>query len=188
MRSILPPASRPRRSPPALRRSPPAAGQTQSSIIRAARCTSRTGTTADLSITGTGNALSALGLTGNTGTGTSFTAGRTAAPGSLSGKTLTFTSFNGGTAVNVTFGDGSNGTVKTLDQLNAALLANNLSATIDSTGKLTITTTNDYASSTLGSAAFGRRDRRHADQRDHLHDSRRLRWSTLRRRPFAATW
>jgi hypothetical protein len=39
---------------------------------------------------------------------------------------LTFTSFNGGTAVNVTFGDGTNGTVKTLDQLNAALLANNL--------------------------------------------------------------
>ena len=38
-----------------------------------------TGTTADLSIIGTGNALSALGLTGNTGTGTSFTAGRTAA-------------------------------------------------------------------------------------------------------------
>jgi hypothetical protein len=30
-------------------------------------------------------------------------------------RTLTFTSFNG-TAVNVTFGDGSNGTVKTLDQ------------------------------------------------------------------------
>ena len=52
--------------------------------------------------------------------------------GSLSGKTLTFTSFNGGTAVNVTFGDGTNGTVKTLDQLNAALLANNLTATIDS--------------------------------------------------------
>ena len=63
--------------------------------------------------------------------GTSFTAGRTAAPGSLSGKTLTFTSFNGGTAVNVTFGDGTNGTVKTLDQLNAALLANNLSATVE---------------------------------------------------------
>ena len=52
--------------------------------------------------------------------------------GSLSGKTLTFTSFNGGTAVNVTFGDGTNGTVKTLDQLNAALLANNLTATVDS--------------------------------------------------------
>ena len=98
---------------------------------------------------------SALGLNGNTGTGTSFTAGRAAAPGSLSGKTLTFTSFNGGTAVNVTFGDGTGGTVKTLDQLNAALLANNLSATIDSTGKLTIATTNDYASSTLGSPTAG---------------------------------
>ena len=38
-----------------------------------------TGTNADLAITGTGNALSALGLTGNTGTDTSFTAARTAA-------------------------------------------------------------------------------------------------------------
>ena len=68
---------------------------------------------------------------------------------------MTFTSFNGGTAVNVTFGDGTNGTVKTLDQLNASLLANNLTATVDSTGKLTISATNDYASSTLGSAAAG---------------------------------
>ena len=131
-----------------------APGQVASSVV-AARCSISTGTTADLSITGTGNALSALGLTGNTGTGTSFTAGRTAAAGSLSGKTLTFTSFNGGTPVNVTFGDGTNGTVKTLDQLNAALLANNLAATVDSTGKLTITTTNDYASSTLGSVLSG---------------------------------
>jgi flagellin len=128
---------------------------TASSISASGVLQISTGTTADLSIIGTGNALSALGLTGNTGTGTNFTAGRAAAPGSLSGKTLTFTSFNGGTAVNVTFGDGSNGTVKTLDQLNAALLANNLSATIDSTGKLTISTTNDYASSTLGSAIAG---------------------------------
>ena len=68
---------------------------------------------------------------------------------------MTFSAFNGGTAVNVTFGDGTNGTVKTLDQLNASLLANNLNATLDSTGKLTISTTNDYASSTLGSAVAG---------------------------------
>jgi flagellin len=128
---------------------------TASSISASGVLQISTGTTADLSIVGTGNALSALGLTGNTGTGTNFTAGRTAAAGSLSGKTLTFSSFNGGTAVNVTFGDGSNGTVKTLDQLNAALLANNLAATVDSTGKLTISTTNDYASSTLGSATAG---------------------------------
>ena len=132
-----------------------ATGQTKSSINSSGALQISTGTNADLAIVGTGNALSALGLTGNTGTGTSFTAGRTAAAGSLSGKTLTFTSFNGGAAVNVTFGDGSNGTVKTLDQLNAALLANNLNATVDSTGKLTISTTNDYASSTLGSAVAG---------------------------------
>ena len=131
-----------------------AAGQVASSLVAGALQIS-TGTTADLSIIGTGNALSALGLTGNTGTGTNFTAGRSAAAGSLSGKTLTFTSFNGGSAVNVTFGDGSSGTVKTLDQLNASLLANNLNATLDSAGKLTISTINDYASSTLGSAVAG---------------------------------
>ena len=68
---------------------------------------------------------------------------------------MTFSSFNRGTAVNVTFGDGTNGTVKTLDQLNTSLLANNLNATLDSTGKLTISTTNDFASSTLGSATAG---------------------------------
>jgi flagellin len=114
-----------------------------------------TGTNSDLSIIGTGNALSALGLTGNTGSATSFTASRSAGPGSISGKTLTFTSFNGGTAVNVTFGDGTGGTVKTVDQLNAALQANNMNATVDSTGKLTIFANTDFASTTLGSTAGG---------------------------------
>jgi flagellin-like hook-associated protein FlgL len=114
-----------------------------------------TGTASDLTITGTGNALAALGLTGATGTATAFTAPRTPAVGGISGKSLTFTPFNGGTAVNVTFGDGTNGTVKTLDQLNVALQANNLSATIDANGKLTITTATEYASSTLGSALSG---------------------------------
>ena len=114
-----------------------------------------TGTTSDLSITGTGNALSALGLAGNAGTDTTFTASRSSTPGGLSGKTLTFGSLNKGTAVNVTFGDGTNGTVKTLDQLNTQLSANNLSATVDASGKLTIQTTNDHASSTIGSTADG---------------------------------
>ncbi len=132
-----------------------APGISKSTILASGALQISTGSVADLSIIGTGNALSSLGLNGNTGTATSFTAGRSAAPGSLSGKTLTFTSFNGGTPVNVTFGDGTGGTVKTLDQLNAALLANNLNATVDSTGKLTITTSNDYASTTLGSVASG---------------------------------
>jgi flagellin len=114
-----------------------------------------TGTANDLDITGSGNALSVLGLTGNTGNGAEFTASRSAGTGSISGKTLTFAAFNKGTAVNVTFGDGTNGTVKTLDQLNAALQANHLSATLDSAGKLTISAGNDYASSTLGSATAG---------------------------------
>jgi len=132
-----------------------ASGATKSSIGASGALQISTGSVSDLSIIGTGNALSSLGLTGNTGTSTNFTASRSAAAGSLSGKTLTFSSFNGGTAVNVTFGDGAGGTVKTLDQLNASLQANNLSATVDSTGKLTISATNDYASSTLGSIAAG---------------------------------
>jgi hypothetical protein len=115
-----------------------------------------TGTASDLVISGTGNALSVLGLTGPTGTDSTFNAGRTASTGGVNGKTLTFSAFNGGTAVNVTFGDGSNGTVKSLAQLNTALATNNMVAAIDnSTGKLTISTSNDYASRTLGGSDGG---------------------------------
>jgi len=130
------------------------AGDTASSVVSGTLKIS-TGTATDLAITGTGNALSFLGLTGPTQNATSFDATRTAGAGGINGKTLTFTSFNGGTAVNVTFGDGTGSTVKTLDQLNTKLLANNLTATLDSTGKLTISSTNDYASSTLGSVVAG---------------------------------
>jgi flagellin len=130
-------------------------GLTASSIASSGALQISTGTTSDLTITGSGNSLAVLGLNGNTGTGTSFTASRSAGAGSISGKTLTFTSFNSGTAVNVTFGDGTNGTVKTLDQLNTALQANNLTATVDTTGKLTISASNDYASATLGGTKGG---------------------------------
>ncbi|MDA9463886.1 DUF1522 domain-containing protein [Bradyrhizobium sp. CCBAU 53415] len=130
-------------------------GQIPSSVNSSGQLALSTGINADLSITGTGNALSAFGLSGNTGTATAFTAARTSGVGGISGKTLTFTSFNGGTPVNVTFGDGTNGTVKTLDQLNAQLQANHLTATIDANGVLTVTTVNEYASSTLGSTLAG---------------------------------
>ena len=132
-----------------------ATGQSNSTINSSGQLKLSTGVNADLSITGTGNALNVLGLAGNTGTATAFSAARTSGVGGISGKTLTFSSFNGGTAVNVTFGDGTNGTVKTLDQLNTALQANNLTATIDANGRLTVSTTNDYASSTIGSSAAG---------------------------------
>jgi len=46
----------------------------------------------------------------------SFDASRTAGAGGINGKTLTFTSFTAARAVNVTFGDGTGGSVKTLDQ------------------------------------------------------------------------
>jgi flagellin len=132
-----------------------AAGATKSSIATTGVLAISTGTNSDLAVTATGNALSALGLTGATGNATSFSAARNAGAGGVNGKTLSFSSFNGGAAVNVTFGDGSAGTVKTLDQLNAALQANNLQAVVDATGKLTVTTSNDYASSTLGSVTAG---------------------------------
>jgi flagellin-like hook-associated protein FlgL len=132
-----------------------ASGATASSIAASGALQISTGTAADLTISGTGNTLAALGLNGNTGTATTFTASRSAGSGSISGKTLTFTSFNSGTAVNVTFGDGTSGTVKTLDQLNTSLQANNLTATVDTTGKLTISASNDYASSTLGGIKGG---------------------------------
>jgi len=132
-----------------------ATGQSNSTINSSGALKLSTGINADLSITGTGNVLNVLGLAGNTGNATAFTAARTSGIGGIAGKTLTFSSFNGGTAVNVTFGDGTNGTVKTLDQLNTKLQANNLAATIDANGLLTITASNDYASSTLGSIAAG---------------------------------
>ncbi|MBR0826027.1 DUF1522 domain-containing protein [Bradyrhizobium manausense] len=130
-------------------------GQANSTINSSGQLKLSTGINADLSITGTGNALNVFGLAGNTGTATAFTAERTSGIGGISGKTLTFTSFNGGTPVNVTIGDGTNGTVKTLNQLNVALQANHLTATIDANGVLTVTTVNEYASSTLGSALAG---------------------------------
>jgi hypothetical protein len=131
-----------------------ATGQSISSISAAGALKISTGVNADLAISGTGNALATLGLAGNTGTGSAFTAARTAGTGGITGKTLTFSSFNGGTAVNVTFGTGT-GQVQTLNDLNTALQADNLGATVDANGVLTVSAANNYASSTLGSAAAG---------------------------------
>src|SRR3984893_16850711 len=88
--------------------------------------------------------------TGTTGVAVGTNAGTNPA---LSGETLTIAATGGGTATNITFGTGA-GQISTLNQLNTALSANNLQATIDSsTGKINIVTSNDAASSTIG--AFG---------------------------------
>ncbi len=64
--------------------------------------------------------------------------------------TLLIAATGGGTATSITFGTGAT-EVDTLTELNAALAANNLQASVDdTTGKITITTTNDAASATIG--------------------------------------
>src|ERR1700742_4897706 len=121
-----------------------AAGGTASTVDSGGHIILSTGTTQNLVLAGTGNALSALGLSAATT--------NLGAP-LLSGETLTIGATGGGTATSITFGTAS-GQVSTLNGLNAALAANNLQATIDaSTGKITITTSNDAASSTIGTIA-----------------------------------
>jgi flagellin-like hook-associated protein FlgL len=65
------------------------------------------------------------------------------------GDILAIAATGGGTATSITFGAS-----ESLDQLNAALAANNLTASLDSSNKLVITTTNDAASSTVGAVTF----------------------------------
>ena len=111
---------------------------------------SSTGTTSNVvtsAVTTAGGATGSTGVTAATGT-----AGAAAVPASspLGGLTLDIASTGGGAATSITFGDGTGGTVKTLNQLNAALAPNNLQASISTDGKITITTSNDYASSQIG--------------------------------------
>ena len=65
------------------------------------------------------------------------------------GDVLAIAATGGGTATSITFGAS-----ESLDQLNATLAANNLTASLDSSNKLVITTTNDAASSTVGAVTF----------------------------------
>ncbi len=113
-------------------------GASTASSVASGKITLSTGTTQNLVISG--SALAKLGLTAGT---TNFV------PPTLSGETLTIGATGGGTLTSITFGTGT-GQVSTLNQLNSALAANNLQATIDSTGKINITTSNDAASSTIG--------------------------------------
>ena len=75
--------------------------------------------------------------------------GRPGSPGSRPGDVLAIAATGGGTATSITFGAS-----ESLDQLNTALAANNLTASLDSANKLVITTTNDAASSTIGAVTL----------------------------------
>jgi flagellin len=118
-------------------------GATTASTAAAGVITLSTGTTSDLAISGSTGALAALGLTAGT------TARGVGTP-ALSGQTLHIDATNSSTtATDLTFGTGT-GQIHTLNDLNTALAANDLQASLDTTGKLTITTTNNAASEKVG--------------------------------------
>jgi flagellin len=117
-------------------------GTATPSTLGSTALTLSTGTAQDLVIGGTAGTLTKLGLTA----GTTARAGGTTA---LGGLVLDIAATGNGTASAITFGT-SAGQVSTLNGLNTALAANNLQASIDSTGVITITTTNNAASATIG--------------------------------------
>ena len=84
-----------------------------------------------------------------TGTASVTASGTAPATSPINGLELTIASTNGGTATDITFGTGT-GQISTLNQLNDALASNNLQASIDTNGVITISTTNDSASATVG--------------------------------------
>jgi flagellin len=119
-----------------------ATGSTASTVSAGGALQVSTGITSNLTIAtgGTGNALAALGLTPGT---TPVT------PPALGGETLSITPTGNGTQTNIVFGTGI-GQISTLNQLNAALAPNNLQASVDTSGHINLSTTNNAASATIG--------------------------------------
>jgi flagellin len=109
------------------------------------------------SISATGAITLNPGANGLTLSGSAVTKlGLTTVGDSIVGQTLTIAATGGGTPTNLTFGLGS-GQISTLNGLNAALASNNLQAGISTTGQISIVTSNDAASATIGTvtgAAF----------------------------------
>jgi flagellin len=115
--------------------------------VAAGKLVFTSGTTGVTSSVTTTAEVIAGGATGSTGV--AATGPNLGTNPALTNETLTIGATGGGTATNITFGTGA-GQVSTLNELNAALAANNLQASIDTNGKINIVTTNDAASSTIG--------------------------------------
>jgi flagellin-like hook-associated protein FlgL len=119
--------------------------------LTAAIKTALGGGTAAASITGNkltltnSNATGSIVLGGTALAKVGLTAGTTAATSSFAGQALSIGAIDGSAAQTITFGSGAN-QVNTLDDLNKKLANSNLQASLDTTGKLTIQTTNDEAS------------------------------------------
>ncbi|MGJ5046645.1 flagellin [Bradyrhizobium oligotrophicum] len=122
-------------------------GDSVSNLLSAIQ--TQTGVTASITAGAITLTPPAAGLTLSGSSGTLAKLGLTAVGDGLSGQTLTIGATGGGTATSVTFGLGT-GQIKSLNDLNTQLAANNLQASIDTTGKISITTTNDAASATIG--------------------------------------
>ena len=119
-------------------------GSAPLSAVAGGVVTLHTGTASDLSISSSNTAaLTALGF------GAPVVKARGTGPSPLNGLTLDIASTGGGAASNIIFGSGP-GEIDSLNELNAALSANNLQATLASDGTLTISTSNVAASSTIG--------------------------------------
>jgi flagellin len=115
------------------------------SSVAAGQVQLHTGPNNDLSISSSNAAaLAALGL------GSGVNQARGTGPSQLNGLTLSINATGDGTPTNITFGGTGPGHVNTLNDLNAILSANNLQATLAQNGTLTITTSNDAASATIG--------------------------------------
>jgi flagellin len=115
-------------------------GAATPSTLSATKLVLSTGTTQPLAIGGSAGTLTALGLTAGT---------TPLSPPPLQGQTLTIGATGNGTATSIVFGTGP-GQVSTLNALNTALAANNLQATISTTGQINIVTSNNAASETIG--------------------------------------
>ena len=125
-----------------------ATGATASSITAGAISIS-TGTAADLSISSSNvNLLASLGI--GSGSATTSLARTPSSSSSLGvGNNLQILAVGTGAGTNITFGTGV-GQIHDLNGLNTALAANNLQATLDANGNLTIQTDNDNASQQIG--------------------------------------
>jgi flagellin len=116
-------------------------GTSVASTVAGGKITLNTGIAQNLTLAG--SALAKLGLSAAT---------TNVGQPPLAGETLSIGATGGGTATAITFGTGP-GQISTLNALNTALAANNLQASISTTGVINIVTSNDAASSTIGTVA-----------------------------------
>ncbi len=126
-----------------------AAGTGAASTVSAGALHISTGTASDLSISSSNaTLLASLGIGSGTAT-TTFQRTQTSNSALALASTLSIAAVGTGTATSITFGTAAN-QISNLNELNSSLAANNLQATVDANGNLTIQTDNNNASQQIG--------------------------------------